>query len=109
MQNMKLILIADDDECICDLIRHCLKDHVVLIARDGQEAMEMIEQFQPDLSLVDIVLPKVSGDTVVKAFKDRYKMVAITGHPNIEDYHCDYQVLRKPFDLDDLHQIIKAI
>ncbi len=57
------ILIADDESTIRDFLRDALSEqgYELCFARDGQEALEMAAAQQPDLILLDIVLPKVFG------------------------------------------------
>ena len=53
-------------------------------ASDGREAMQKLESFQPDLILMDIRLPDVSGLELTKAIKVKtphVKVVILTGHP----------------------------
>ena len=58
-----LILIVDDDEDIARFVGISLKLHgfEVMHARDGQEALELIERIRPDLCVVDLMMPKIDG------------------------------------------------
>ena len=55
----KIVMVVDDSLLICKQIRAALSDAAVFIceAHTGQEALEMIMQYQPDLILLDVVLP----------------------------------------------------
>lgn len=56
------ILIVDDEQGIRLLVREILgHKYGVLEARDGQEAIDMANRHKPDLILMDILMPKVSG------------------------------------------------
>jgi DNA-binding response OmpR family regulator len=57
------ILVADDEPNIVISLEFLLKreGYTVLIARDGQEALEVIERERPDLVLLDVMMPKKSG------------------------------------------------
>jgi DNA-binding response OmpR family regulator len=57
------ILVADDEPNIVISLEFLLKreGYTVLIARDGQEAMEAIERERPDLVLLDVMMPKKTG------------------------------------------------
>jgi DNA-binding response OmpR family regulator len=57
------ILVVDDEPNIVISLEFLLKreGYTVLIARDGQEAMEAIERDRPDLVLLDVMMPKKSG------------------------------------------------
>jgi len=58
-----LILVVDDDEDIARFVSFNLKLHNfdVMHARDGQEALEMIEKRRPDLAVVDLRMPRIDG------------------------------------------------
>jgi diguanylate cyclase (GGDEF)-like protein len=58
-----LILIVDDDKDIARFVEFNLKVHgfEVLIASDGQEALEVMEQRRPDLAVVDWMMPRMDG------------------------------------------------
>lgn len=65
------ILVVDDDLYICDLIRLYLdkEGFNTIIANDGQQAIEMFEEHQPDLLLLDIMLPKLDGWQVCREIR----------------------------------------
>ncbi len=58
-----LILVVDDDEDIARFVAFNLRLHgfEVIHARDGQEALEMIERRRPDLAVVDLRMPRIDG------------------------------------------------
>ena len=60
---MKTILIADDEPNIVISLEYLLEreGYHVLIARDGQEALDTIRLTAPDLVLLDVMLPRLSG------------------------------------------------
>ena len=55
------ILVVDDDVNICELLRLYIErdDYQVVIANDGEQAVELFNREQPDLVLLDIMLPKM--------------------------------------------------
>lgn len=65
------ILIVDDDVNICELLRLYIErdDYSVVIANDGEQALEIFNQEQPDLVLLDIMLPKMDGWQVCKEIR----------------------------------------
>ena len=65
------ILIVDDDINICELLRLYIEreDYSVVIANDGEQAVELFNQEQPDLVLLDIMLPKLDGWQVCKEIR----------------------------------------
>lgn len=62
------ILVVDDDVRIVKIIRHCLEKegYSVCSAVDGEEALRMAELQQPDLVVLDLMLPKINGLDVCK-------------------------------------------
>ena len=65
------ILVADDEPNIVISLEYLLKreGYVVVIARDGQEALESITRERPDLVLLDVMMPKKSGFEVCQAVR----------------------------------------
>lgn len=65
------ILVADDEPNIVISLEYLLKreGYTVLIARDGQEALETIAREQPDLVLLDVMMPKKTGFEVCQALR----------------------------------------
>lgn len=66
------ILIADDNQANCELLEAYLStvDCEVDIAADGQETLDKVASFEPDLLLLDVMMPKLSGFEVCKKIKD---------------------------------------
>ncbi|MDQ3230505.1 MAG: response regulator, partial [Pseudobdellovibrionaceae bacterium] len=65
------ILVVDDNEINCEVIQHMLEDrgYEVLVAYGGQEALMKMRTELPDLVLLDMMMPQVSGEDVMKAMK----------------------------------------
>ena len=61
--NPKKILVADDEPNIVISLEYLLKreGYTVVIARDGEEALQAIRREQPDLVLLDVMMPKKTG------------------------------------------------
>ncbi len=69
MDNKK-ILVADDEPNIRSLVSSMLgKDYTVLVAKDGQEAIDIARNQRPDLILMDIMMPNVDGYTACSIIK----------------------------------------
>jgi signal transduction histidine kinase len=66
------ILVVDDNEINCEVIQHMLEDqgYEVLVAYGGQEALVKMRTELPDLVLLDMMMPHVSGEDVIKAMKE---------------------------------------
>jgi CheY-like chemotaxis protein len=65
------ILIVDDNQANCELLEAYLVGIAceTAIAQDGQQALEMVPEFQPDLILLDVMMPKLSGFEVCQKLK----------------------------------------
>jgi len=65
------ILIADDNEANVELLEAYLSGlgHDIVIAIDGQDTLDKVSSFQPDLILLDIMMPKLSGFEVCQKLK----------------------------------------
>lgn len=65
---MKKILIVEDEEIILDLLqRKLLKEgYEISVARDGDEGLKVMKKTRPDLVLLDIIMPKMSGFEVME-------------------------------------------
>ncbi len=68
---MKQILLIEDDPFLIDIYSTKLKDSgfLVEVASDGEQALEKVKAKKPDLVLLDIVLPKVSGWEILRKIK----------------------------------------
>ncbi len=67
----KKILVADDEPNIVISLEYLLKreGYIVIVARDGQEALDSIAREKPDLVLLDVMMPKKSGFEVCQAVR----------------------------------------
>ncbi len=66
----KIILIADDEPSVRSLVKRVLsQNYTVLEATDGEEAVNMVFSQEPDLVLMDILMPKMDGLTACYAIK----------------------------------------
>lgn len=69
----KKILIADDEPSIVTAIEFLLRrsGYEVHVARDGKEALELVEASSPDLVLLDVMMPQKSGYEVCRRIRER--------------------------------------
>ena len=75
----KTILIVEDNELNMKLFNDLLQAHgyETLQTKDGREAMEMTEEYHPDLILMDIQLPKISGLEITRQIKQKDDLKSI--------------------------------
>ncbi len=71
-ENGKTILIVEDNELNAKLFRDLLtsKGHRILETREGKEALRIAKTERPDLVLMDIQLPEISGYDLIRMMKD---------------------------------------
>jgi len=71
-QNNKTILLADDEQFIVIAYKDGLAraGYNVVVAHDGAEAMDLLRASRPDLLLLDLIMPKMSGFEVLRAIQD---------------------------------------
>ena len=64
-------MLVDDDHEIVESVRYALEDHgyEVLIARDGNQGLSMAEREDPDLVILDMMMPKRSGFLVLEKLR----------------------------------------
>jgi len=69
---MKKIVVADDDEEMRELLKNLLKDrYQVILAKDGLELIEKVENERPDLILCDVIMPGQSGYKSIKRLREK--------------------------------------
>ena len=108
------VVIADDNKEFCSILNDYLlnqKDIVVTgIAKDGREALTLIEEKQPDLVVLDIIMPHLDGLGVLERLNSmnltkfpRIVVLSAVGQDKITQraitLGADYYVV-KPFDMD---------
>lgn len=112
------VLVVEDDSDIRELLTlyFAAKGYEVETANDGQEALAQLQQVQPDLMLLDVVLPKLDGWGVLTAVRaqSRIPVILLTSLDDTEDVikglslgADDY--LCKPFEIRELDARIQSI
>jgi CheY-like chemotaxis protein len=116
----KKILLVDDAETILVLERMILgKEYDLIMAKDGQEAVEKAAEQKPDLILLDIVMPKMDGIAACKAMRSNQStksipiiMVTTRGESrNVEaafEGGCN-EYVTKPINSQDLMGKVKKL
>ncbi len=117
MDNKK-ILIVDDDENICELLRLYLeKDGFnTLIAHDGQQAVSAASIYNPDLILLDIMLPLLDGWQVCREIRknSNVPIIMLTAKGETFDKVLGLELgaddyITKPFETKEVIARIKAV
>ena len=113
----RTILVVDDEEPIVDILRFNLKKegYKVLEAYDGEEAVRIAFESNPDLILLDVMLPKMDGFTVCRKLRERLStpILMITAREEEVDKVLglalgadDY--ITKPFSIRELMARVQA-
>ena len=116
----KKILIVDDDFEIIEAVRYALEaaGHEVVVARDGNQGLALAERHNPDLMILDMMMPKRSGFLVLEKLRrlrdEPLPVIMITG--NEGSRHKAYAELlgvsdyiRKPFAMDRLLDAVEKL
>lgn len=114
---MKTILVAEDNENQLLLYKQELtrEGYNVITAKDGYEAVERVEKFQPDLVVIDINLPKVSGIDSIGKILSEHRRIPIIIYTAYEHYKNSFMswsadaYLIKTSDLRELKDKIKEL
>ena len=113
---MDNILIVDDEEDILELLFDVVKKwgHLPIIARDGEDALQKVQDVPIDLVLSDIRMPKMDGMTFLEKLKKinpNLTVILLTGYQSVESAvlsmkEVAYDYLVKPINLDELKEKI---
>ncbi len=116
-----LILIADDDPGICLAVSDYLElsGYSVISARNGQEALSLLQSYRPHLLISDIRMPIVDGYELVRQVRQRpeFRLLPViflterrSTHERIRGYQagCDLY-LPKPFEMEELAAVIRNL
>ncbi len=110
----RTLLLADDDSLTCRISRGILEQagFVVKCASDGAEALSCLNHEQFDVAVLDIHMPKLSGDALyesLKAREDHTPVVFLTGDPPaIANRFPDVPIVAKPFRAEQLINTVEA-
>ncbi len=117
---MPTVLVVDDDKDIVELTSEMLEFHgfrVVGKAFDGLQAVEKFKQFNPDLIILDLMMPEFDGFytlEILKKTNSKAKIIAITGDitkeasQKIKKYDL-MGIYKKPLNFETLFKCIKQV
>jgi two-component system response regulator VicR len=113
----KKILVVDDEKPIADILKFNLEreGYSVELAYDGQEAIDKTHKCNPDLILLDIMLPKIDGFAVCKMLRQNYQtpIIMLTAKEEEVDKVLGLELgaddyITKPFSVRELLARVKA-
>lgn len=110
------ILVVDDDQHIQRLYKEEFEDegYEVVVASNGQEALELFDKEMPDIVTLDILLPDIDGIRLLRQMKEKRPKVPII-MSTAYDYRDDFAVwaseayIVKSSDLNELKSMIKKL
>jgi DNA-binding response OmpR family regulator len=120
-RSVPLVLIADDDEDILTLValRFRRSGLEVILARDGEEALELIKTRAPDAAVLDIAMPKLTGLEVVRQIRESeatktLPIVLLTARAAEKDVELGLdagadEYITKPFSPQDLYTCVQSV
>ncbi|MGI8706406.1 MAG: response regulator transcription factor [Sphingomicrobium sp.] len=118
---MPLVIIADDDELVVDIVRAALekRGHVVGGLGDGKLVRNVVELKRPDVVILDCAMAQVSGIAALKEIRASESAYAtpvlmLTARRSVADEGIAWSAgaddyLRKPFDPDELVARVEAL
>ena len=113
---MEKILVVDDEIEVCNVLKEflTLKKYEVETALDGVTALKMVEEFNPHIVLLDIIMPGMGGIDVLKEIKTINPKIGIIMITAVVDEEIAkrmiqlgaYDYITKPIDLSHLETVL---
>ena len=115
------VLVADDDPDILELVAFRLgrAGYGVLKAADGAEALRLIEEQQPDLAVLDVMMPRMTGYDVIARMREneateKIPVILLTARVQEADVARGCEVgaddyVKKPFSPQELRARVQAV
>ena len=121
LRRRPLVLVVEDDPALGDVIVTALKDDGLdaKLAQDGDEAMREVDEESPSVIVLDLMMPKRDGFSVLRELRAdgrilRIPVIVVTAIFGLSERNyatelgaADY--ITKPFDLDDLVGRVKSL
>ena len=116
-----VVLAADDDEDILELIVFRLErsGYTVLQAHDGAEALELARTTQPDLAVLDVMMPMMDGFELTRRLRkdeatSKMPIILLTSRGQEADIQRGFDAgaddyIRKPFSPEELRSRVQAV
>jgi DNA-binding response OmpR family regulator len=116
-----VVLVADDDDDIRDLVAFRLDraGYEVLRAGDGQQALDLAREHVPDLAVLDVMMPKLTGYDVTRELRadaatSRIPVILLTARVQEADVARGFEAgaddyVKKPFSPQELKARVQAV
>ena len=117
MQDIRILLVDDEEEFVRALSERLrLRDLSSRTAFSGDQAMDFVREAAPDIVVLDLAMPGMSGMEVLRLLKGRYpdvRVIVLTGHGNdLDEAEARalgvFEWLRKPVDIEVLVSRLRA-
>lgn len=112
------ILVADDDNNVCDLLKLYLENegYELITANDGAKAVSSFKIYEPDIVLLDIMMPRKDGWQVCREIREisSKPIIIITAKGEVFDKVLGLELgaddfIVKPFDMKEVSARVKAV
>ena len=111
----KRILVVDDESRVCEFLKYRLREHYdIQTASSGEEGLEIVHRYKPDVVVLDFLMPVMDGYEVLKRIKEDKdedvrgtRVIIITGYGTIDNAVACMKAgaedfITKPFELSRL-------
>lgn len=115
----QLVLVVDDEDAVCDIIVDALHlaDYRTLRAGDGAAALTILREQQPDLVILDVNMPRMTGFEVLERMRKAgtiTPVILLTARHSREDTVTGFRLgaddyVKKPFGLEELLLRVSAV
>ncbi|MHB1130591.1 MAG: response regulator transcription factor, partial [Ilumatobacteraceae bacterium] len=115
----QLVLVVDDEEAVCDIIVDALHlaEYRTLRAGDGATALTLMREQQPDLVILDVNMPRMTGFEVLERMRQAGILtpaILLTARHSREDTVTGFRLgaddyVKKPFGLEELLLRVSAV
>ena len=121
MELYRIILVDDEEEVRKSMIKkldwEAAGFQVVGDAENGQEALEMIEQLEPDVLMTDIRMPYMDGLELVRRIRQKYPSMKVLIFSGFDDFEYAQQAITlnvteyilKPVNVEELTEILSRV
>jgi two-component system chemotaxis response regulator CheY len=117
---MKRIAVIDDATFVREMLKKLCEDmgHVIVgEAEDGEQAIQVLEKTLPDIAIIDLVMPKLSGVELLKIVRPQFPQTKVIVCTTLDadefekrlEPHLYDGVLRKPFQKEEFEQLMKQL